>query len=157
MTFLKTHFVTTIILLFFASPIMAGDFDWMNNLKIKAEADSSGYRMQLATRFHVGTAEVSAVIGNVGSPSDAYMVFRLGEMSHKPIQEVLHVYSGSKNRGWGVMAKQLGIKPGSSEFHSLKRGHDLYRNDKDAASMHAQKGNGKHNNNPGKNGKPKNK
>jgi hypothetical protein len=136
---------------------MAGDFDWLENLNVKAEADSSGYRLQLATRFKIGSTEVSAVMGNVGSPSDAYMVFRLGELSHKPIQEVLHVYSSSKNRGWGVMARQLGIKPGSREFHALKSGQDLYDNGHVAGSMHAQKTNGKHKNNPGKKDKGKNK
>ena len=29
-------------------------------------------------------------------------------------------------KGWGNLAKTLGIKPGSREFHALKRGHDLY-------------------------------
>ncbi|WP_455375623.1 hypothetical protein [Kaarinaea lacus] len=155
MTPIKTLLMTIFVSLFTMTSAIASDFDWLSNLKIKAEADSSGYRMQLATRFHIGDAEVRAVIGNVDSPSDAYMVFRMGELTHKPIQEVLHVYSSNKNRGWGVMAKQLGIKPGSREFHALKRGHDLYHDDHDNGSMHAKKGNGKHGHNPGKKDKGK--
>jgi len=30
----------------------------------------------------------------------------------------------------GALAKDLGIKPGSDEFHALKRGHDLYSRSK---------------------------
>lgn len=134
---------------------IAGDFDWLSNLNIKAEADSSGYRLQLATRFNIGGAEVKAVIGNVDQPSDAYMVFRLGELSHKPIQEVLHVYSTSKNRGWGVMARQLGIKPGSREFHALKNGHDLTNTSQGGGYVHVKNGNGKKNSQSGKKDKGK--
>jgi len=65
------------------------------------------------------------VIGNVAEPSDAYMIFRLGELSHRPVKEVMKVYRSNRHRGWGVMAKKLGIKPGSRECHALKRGEDL--------------------------------
>ena len=54
------------------------------------------------------------------------MVFRLGEMSGKPIEDVITKYKSGKGKGWGSLAKSLGIKPGSAEFHSLKRGEDLY-------------------------------
>ena len=103
----------------------ASDFDWLNNLNIKAEGDSSGYRIRLATRFRIGDAEVKAVIGNVDRSSDAYMIFRLGELSRRPVNEVIKVYRANRKKGWGVMAKSLGIKPGSRDFHALKRGHDL--------------------------------
>lgn len=157
MTQIKAVFITILFSFFTVTPAVAGDFDWLNNLNVKAEADSSGYRLQLSTRFKIGSTEVNAVMGNVSSPSDAYMVLRLGELSHKPLQEVLHVYNSGKNRGWGVIARQLGIKPGSREFHALKRGHDLYHDGKGAGSMHAQKGNGKRMDNPGKKDKGKNK
>ena len=109
----------------FVSSASAGDFGWMDNLNVMAEGDSSGFRLRLATRFHIGDAEVKAVIGNVGSASDAYMVFRLGELSHRPINEVVNIYQEHRKQGWGAMAKRLGIKPGSREFHALKRGHDM--------------------------------
>lgn len=109
----------------FVASASAGDFDWLDSLNVTAESDSSGFRVRLATRFHLGDAQVSAVIGDVSHPSDAYMVFRLGELSHRPINEVISVYHAHRNQGWGVMAKHLGIKPGSREFHALKRGHDM--------------------------------
>ena len=158
MTQIKTFFIAILTSVSLIAPAMAGDFGWLDNLNVKAQADSSGFRMQLATRFKIGSTDVKAVIGNVDSPSDAYMVLRLGELSHKPVQEVLHVYSSNKNRGWGVMAKQLGIKPGSSEFHALKRGHDLYQDKQGGGNMmQAKKGNGKHKNNPGNKEKGKGK
>jgi len=109
----------------FISMAVAGDFDWLSNLNLKAEADSSGYRIKLATRFNIGDSEVKVVLGKVDSPSDAYMILRLGELSNRPVDEVMNVYRANRKKGWGVIAKSLGIKPGSSEFHALKRGHDL--------------------------------
>lgn len=104
---------------------IAGDFEWLKDLNIKAQLDPSGFKAQLATRFKIGAAEVNAVIGNVEKSADAYMVLRLGEMSGQPTDTVIKQYQSGKNQGWGVLAKSLGIKPGSREFHALKQGHDL--------------------------------
>ena len=50
------------------------------------------------------------------------MTFQLGEVAHKQPEAVLKTYKVSKSKGWGAIAKELGIKPGSAEFHALKRG-----------------------------------
>jgi hypothetical protein len=109
-----------------ATVVTAGDFDWTKNFNIRAEADRNGFRAQLSTRFKIGNAQVQVVLGNVGSPADAYMVLRLGEMSGKPVDFVLEKYKAGKGKGWGVLAKSLGIKPGSKEFKALKEGSDIY-------------------------------
>mgnify|MGYP001095053287 FL=1 len=116
----------SLVMLFAASAQAAQDFAWVNDFNIQAQADPSGFRARLATRFRIGDAEISAVIGNVASPADAYIVFRLGEMSGRPYDRVLQEYKSSRGKGWGVIAKSLGIKPGSKEFHELKRSQDLY-------------------------------
>ena len=41
-------------------------------------------------------------------------------LSHRSWDEVLREYKENKGKGWGVIAKNLGIKPGSREFHELK-------------------------------------
>jgi hypothetical protein len=114
------------ILLFVSSISVAADFDWIKDLNIQAQADPSGFRARLGARFRIGDAEISAVLGNVAYPGDAYMVLRLGEMSRHPTDYVLQQYRTGKGKGWGALAKSLGIKPGSAEFHALKDGHDLY-------------------------------
>jgi hypothetical protein len=133
--------VLSLILLLAASAQAAQDFAWVNDFNIQAQADPTGFRARLATRFRIGDAEISAVIGNVANPADAYIVFRLGEMSGRPYDGVLREYKTSKGKGWGVIAKSLGIKPGSKEFHALKRSQDLY-NGTDTKSK--GKGKGKH-------------
>lgn len=119
-------FFSLMFLVFGTEMGMAGDFDWIKDFNIRAEADPSGFRVRLGTRFQIGDTEVNAVIGNVEKPADAYMVCRLAEMSGKPIDYVMKEYKTGKTKGWGVIAKNLGIKPGSKEFHALKQGDDLY-------------------------------
>jgi len=113
---------------FSATVTLAGDFDWTRDLNIRAEADPSGFRAQLSTRFNIGDAQVKVVLGNVDKPADAYMVFRLGEMSSRSVDHVLNKYKTGKSQGWGALAKSLGIKPGSREFRALKQASDIYTN-----------------------------
>ncbi len=108
------------------SATVAREFDWIEDLSVEAETDPSGFRGRLAARFKIGDAQVRAVISNVEKPTDAYVVLRLGEMSSRPTEYVISEYRTNKGKGWGALARSLGIKPGSREFHALKRGHDLY-------------------------------
>jgi hypothetical protein len=126
--FMKNFNLTILILfmlIFVSTPASAADFDWMRDFNIQAQADPTGFRARLASRFRIGDAEISTVIGNLPHPADAYMALRLGEMSHHPPERVLDVYKANKGKGWGVMARELGIKPGSEEFKALKNGHDF--------------------------------
>jgi hypothetical protein len=128
MKMIKVFFAVSLVLLLFSSDVIAGDFDWIRDFNIQAEADPSGFRARLATRFNIGDAQIKVVLSNVEKPADTYMVLRLGEMSNQPIENVIEKYKSGKGKGWGALAKSLGIKPGSAEFHALKRGHDLYYN-----------------------------
>jgi len=106
----------------------AADFDWIKDFNIQAQVDPSGFKARLAARFQIGDAQINAVISNVPDPGDAYMVLRLGEMSSRSTDYVLEQYKSGKHKGWGALAKSLGIKPGSEEFKALKRGNDLGNN-----------------------------
>jgi hypothetical protein len=125
MKLVKIPFAFLTILSLFSSVAIAGDFDWLRDLSIQAEADPSGFRASLGARFKIGDVEINAVLRNVEEPADAYMVLRLSEMSRQPTNYVVTQYRSHRDRGWGVLAKNLGIKPGSKEFHALKNGHDL--------------------------------
>lgn len=125
MKLFKIQFILSMVFLVVTSAAMASDFDWTKNLSIQAQANPSGFRARLATRFKIGDVQVDAVLSNVDDPADAYLMLRLGEMSGIPVDQVIEKYRHSKGKGWGTLAKNLGIKPGSEEFHALKRGHDL--------------------------------
>ena len=125
MKLLKTFIVVSLGFLLVTSTAMAGDFDWIEDFNIKAEADPTGFRATLSARFKIGNTQIEAVFSNVEKPADAYVVLRLGEMSSQSTDYVIREYKSGKGKGWGALAKSLGIKPGSKEFHALKRGHDL--------------------------------
>lgn len=46
----------------------------------------------------------------------------VGQWTQKPTDQVVQVYKANQGKGWGVIAKRMGIKPGSAEFHALKSG-----------------------------------
>ena len=123
---LKILLMSLIALLLLSSIGFADDYNWMRDFNIKAEADPSGLRARLEARFQVGDIKIKAVLGSVDKPADAYMLLRLGEMSNQPIDHVIEKYKAEKGKGWGKLAKSLGIKPGSKEFHALKQGQELY-------------------------------
>ncbi len=123
----KMLFIVSVVFLAVSSSATAAtDFAWVENFNVRADADPSGFRARLAARFGVGDAQVEMVLGRVSSPADAYIVFRLGEIAERPSDYVLQRYRSKKIKGWGALAQSLGIKPGSKEFHALKRGADLY-------------------------------
>ena len=115
------------VLLLSGTPALAaGDFAWMDDFNITAEVDPSGFHARLATRFKIGDVQVNAVLSNCEQPADAYMVLRCGELSGRPVEQVLKEFRSGKGKGWGVMAQRLGIKPGSAEFKALKANDDLF-------------------------------
>jgi len=122
----KRFFVLSLALLLVSSAVAAADFDWVNDFNARGRADPADFRARMASRFQMGDAQITAVLGNVPAPADAYIVLRFGEMSRHPTDYVLREYKASRGKGWGVLAQRLGIKPGSEEFHALKRGQDLY-------------------------------
>ncbi len=126
MKLLNFFFVFSMMLLLVSPVATAGGFDWIKDLNIKAETDLSGFKATLEARFKIGDVEIKTVLSNVDNPADAYMVLRLGEMSGHQTDYVIEKYRSNKGKGWGRLAKSLGIKPGSKDFHALKNGHDIY-------------------------------
>ena len=143
MRLLKILLGVLVVLFIVTSVSVAGDFDWIKDFNIKAEADSSGFKARLSTRFKIGNTEINAVLSKADNSADAYIVLRLGEMSGKPTEDVITKYKSGKSKGWGSLAKSLGIKPGSEEFHALKNGDDLYDSKSEIKSKGKGKGKGK--------------
>lgn len=107
------------------APAQANDFGFLGSMNVQAEANLAGFRVQLSARFGVPEAKVDTIIKSCDKPADAYMVLRTSEVAKQPPERVLTEYKANKGQGWGVIAKNLGIKPGSPEFHALKRGETL--------------------------------
>ena len=113
---------------------------FLSSVNVQARADLPGFHAKVSAQFGVPVPQVQAVLHTVGSPANAFMVFQLGQMAHRPPETVVQTYQTHKGKGWGVIAKELGIKPGSREFHALKNGDLVYG---DAAPHSSGKGKGK--------------
>lgn len=120
----RTLAILLACLLYSSSAIAAGGGldEFLHNLNVHAQADPEGFSATLSSQFHVSGTEVEVVLGAVHDPADAFMVLQLGQMSRQPTDAVMSVYQNHAGKGWGAIAQELGIKPGSAEFHALKRG-----------------------------------
>jgi hypothetical protein len=124
---MKKHFFFFFVIslsIFTYSPLFASsDLDsFIKNVNVQAQADLGAFKVRLSTQFGVPVPKVEAVMASVRTPGDAYMCFRVGQVASQPVEVVTKEYQTNKGKGWGVIAKNLGIKPGSKEFHALKRG-----------------------------------
>ena len=53
-------------------------------------------------------------------PGDVYYACAMAYQLRRPCGDVVKQYDQSRGQGWGVVAKRMGIKPGSAQFHALK-------------------------------------
>lgn len=56
------------------------------------------------------------------APGDVYYACALAQVLRLPCANVVREYDRNPGQGWGAVAKRMGIKPGSAQFHALKRG-----------------------------------
>jgi hypothetical protein len=118
--------VLAVVVLFlitcFAALAYADLASFLSELNAQAQEDLNGYSEKLGNQFGIPLLQVQDIITIVENPADAFMVLQLGQMTNKQPDTVLEQYKRNKGKGWGVIAQELGIKPGSAEFHALKRG-----------------------------------
>jgi hypothetical protein len=117
------RFILLSLILSLVSPLTAfagGLENFLANVNVQARVDLPGFSAKISNQFGVPQVQVQAVLRTVREPADAFMVFQLGQMTGRAPERVMEVYSPGK--GWGVIAKELGIKPGSADFHALKNG-----------------------------------
>lgn len=112
-------------------------------LNVQAADDPQGYNTRLSNQFGIPLSQVHSIVRTVGSPADAFMVLQLGHMTGRPFETVYPAYKSNRGKGWGVIAKELGIKPGSAEFHALKRGDFAFTGEPEGKGYGKGKGKGK--------------
>lgn len=83
------------------------------------------FKSDISATYSVPTATIDSWSVDFGMKAgDIYMALEIAKLTKKPADEVVKVYQASKTKGWGAISKELGIKPGSPEFHALKDGAD---------------------------------
>lgn len=93
----------------------------LGKINSQAKADPDGFIQQLSTRHNIPEQEIRQAQETHGlEPADIFMATALAQASHRPVLEVAGEYKKNEGRGWGAVARDLGIKPGSPEFHQMK-------------------------------------
>lgn len=111
-----------------------------------AKLNFSVFKSDLSVTYNVSERKIESWSVEFGMKAgDIYLALEIGKIAKKPIDEVIKVYQANKTKGWGVIAKQLGIKPGSPEFHALKNSTDskVKKGKRDKSNPNPKAGKGK--------------
>jgi hypothetical protein len=130
---MKKLFIATSIFFFIVGLAVHtyADLDnFLSNLNIQAKSNINSFGIKLSTQFGIPLPKVQTIIKIVDFPADAFMCLQLSLMTNVQLEIVLQTYKNNKEKGWGAIAKELGIKPGSTEFHALKRGDFQFTGDR---------------------------
>ena len=141
----KTAIAAALFFLIAGFAVVAhADLDgFLGQLNIQAQADIKAFNVKLSAQFGIPLPQVQAIVKTVDAPADAFMCLQLSQMAKKQPDTVVQVYKGNKGKGWGVIAKELGIQPGSPEFHALKRGDFAFTGEPGGGGESHGKGKGK--------------
>ncbi len=86
-----------------------------------ARDDRNGFIDDVVASFGAPRYVVNEyVVDRRWAPGDVYYACALAQRTRVPCVNVLRDYDKNHGQGWGVIAKRMGIKPGSAEFHALK-------------------------------------
>ena len=122
--------LTLILLLVFSNVIIAQEIKFntgdagmdgfLNQVNNDAKKDLNAFTNMVVNKFNVVKKDVEKLLVDM-IPGDVYMAVHVADVIHKPVIEVSESYKKNKGKGWGAIAKEMGIKPGSPEFHALKK------------------------------------
>lgn len=128
----------------------------LNELNTNAKLDMKGFKAEMNVSFNCGNQAVDELMVKMNNnPADVFMLLQIAFQMKKSHDVILASYNRHKVKGgWGAVAKEMGIKPGSPEFHAMKNSAKG-KNGKMKEKVKANKGNpgnGNSGENPGKNG-----
>ena len=93
----------------------------LGEINQQAKADPEGFILRLSLDHGVPEVEIRQARERYGlSYGDAFMATVLSRIFGLPVIVVAERYKKNEGQGWGVMAKSMGIKPGSPEFKRMK-------------------------------------
>ncbi len=121
----------------------------LNRINAKGKIQYNDFKVEMAGSYNIQERKIEYMHTELSmEPAEIYLALEIGKISGKPIDEVLNTYRIHKDKGWGFIAKKMGIKPGSDKFHALKnRAHNHNNNDaphsKNKKEKNKDKGKGK--------------
>jgi len=94
----------------------------LSNLNVEAGVHVDAFVSELSISYAIPKVQIEDLVYKMRMPfGDVFISVWLASSMKKPLSVVVKEYDVNKDKGWGVMAKNLGIRPGSDAFHSLKK------------------------------------
>ncbi|GET24559.1 hypothetical protein [Prolixibacter sp. NT017] len=93
----------------------------LNVINAHASADFGTFKADMNVSYNVAEKKIDYMRGSLHmAPGEIYLALEISKIARVPLDNVISAYRTNKSRGWGYIARQVGIKPGSAEFHQLK-------------------------------------
>lgn len=118
-----------ILLTVFASSISFGQFEFktgdsgldteLNLINTEAKNDLGAFKANITLDYGIIGEKVDELL-EIMMPGEVELLGRIKDLLGISVDTVVDSYQANKDKGWGAIAKDLGIKPGSAEFHALK-------------------------------------
>jgi hypothetical protein len=101
-----------------------GDGELDANLTVineRGDSDFKSFKHELSIEFNIPEPKLENMrVSHDLLPGEIYLVLEIARNSPSTLDDVVRIHKIHKSKGWGYIAKQAGIKPGSAEFHQLK-------------------------------------
>lgn len=91
----------------------------LNIINKDANSDLKTFKAELSAKNGLTISVIDSYL-KIMQPAEVWLATKIAEIIKKPVDTVVSSYKVNKDKGWGEIAKDLGIKPGSAEFHELK-------------------------------------
>ncbi|MBI1836136.1 MAG: hypothetical protein HYR91_02605 [Flavobacteriia bacterium] len=87
----------------------------------EAKNDLTKFKTDLLNVFKIPFEKTEVLLKEKMEPAEILLSAKIASISKKSLDQVITCYKTNKSKGWGYIAKEMGIKPGSPEFHELKK------------------------------------
>jgi len=101
----------------FGDPVLEAN---LTDIGASAKIDLPGFQAEISLTWGIPKADIQVAMTAGLPPAEVYLASALAGISGKSLAIVVEMYKKDKDKGWGALAKELGIKPGSKEFKALK-------------------------------------
>jgi hypothetical protein len=93
----------------------------LNQINVEAKADFGKFKAEMGVTYNIAEARIDYYHAELRmEPAEIYFALEISNVTSRPIDDVVRVYTDNRGNGWGKIAQDLGIKPGSPAFHALK-------------------------------------
>jgi hypothetical protein len=89
-------------------------------VNINANKDLSAFKTNMHVAYGIEVSTIDNMLTLGMEPAEVYLSLEIAHLTHSTLNNVVTSYRLNKGKGWGIIAKEMGIWPGSEEFLALK-------------------------------------